>query len=309
MRIREVKRGPAAGLQTTLIEPDFAIEHKEWTWQGPQGDDIYAQLWKPNINLIATVCVLHGLGEHSGRYEHMARYFCKRGYAMLVFDLPGHGKSDGKRGHIRCYDDLLLEVEKSIQEASKRVLGKPKFVYGHSMGGGLAINFALKKKPTVAGIIAASPWLELAKSPPKGVEQALRIISYFLPFFPNKTKIDTRSLTRDPEMLNNYLTDPLNHDDISARTYIHCKDAGKWALDHCKILVPHLLLMHGSKDEITSYEASRRFRIESGSEMVDFKGFTGLYHELHNEPERELIFDHVIDWMNRRLRTLNLLHM
>lgn len=227
---------------------------------------------------------------------------------MLVFDLPGHGKSEGKRGHINCYDDLLLEVEKSIQEASKRVLGKPKFVYGHSLGGGLALNFALRKKPTVAGIIAASPWLELAKNPTNSMDKTLRIVSYFWPSFPNKTRINPRHLSRDSEMVVNYTTDPLIHDDISARTYIHCKDAGKWALDHSKILVPHILLMHGSKDEITSYEASRRFRLESSKELVDFKGFTGLYHELHNEPERELIFDHVIEWMNKRLRTLNLMH-
>ena len=123
------------------------MQHIEFTQQAPDGVQFYFQGWQPETPPKAVVCLVHGLGEHSGRYAHVAAALNDAGYALLGFDLRGHGKSGGPRGHTPSYETLMDDIGRLLAEAAQRYPGQPQFLYGHSLGGNLVLNYALRRKP------------------------------------------------------------------------------------------------------------------------------------------------------------------
>ena len=133
------------------------MQHIEFTQQAPDGIQFYFQGWQPETPPKAVVCLVHGLGEHSGRYAHVAAALNDAGYALLGFDLRGHGKSGGPRGHTPSYETLMDDIGRLLAEAAHRYPGRPQFLYGHSLGGNLVLNYALRRKPGIGGVVATSP--------------------------------------------------------------------------------------------------------------------------------------------------------
>lgn len=266
-------------------------------WQGQDGLQIFARAWQPDTSPRAVVCLVHGLGEHSGRYGHVAAALNRGGLAFLSFDQRGFGKSQGQRGHAASYEVLLDDITRLLEEASQRYPGLPRFLYGHSMGGGLALNYALRRKSNVAGIIATSPWIRLAFQPSAAQMILGRLMSRLRPSFSLPNSLDARDLSRDPEVVSAYENDPLVHDRISARLFVSCYSAGLWALEHASSLKLPLLIMHGGEDRITSLEASRRFAGQVARGCT-FKQWEGCRHEIHNEPVKEELFSFVVDWLS-----------
>ena len=143
------------------------MKHTEFNWKNPSNHQIYAQSWWPDANKYkqpkAIILLIHGLGEHSTRYQHVAEFFTHHGIAILTCDRIGHGKSAGKRGHVKRYEYVFDDIVKLHSEASRRCPSVPVFLYGHSMGGGIVIDYLLNKKHTgLKGVIATSPLLEPA---------------------------------------------------------------------------------------------------------------------------------------------------
>lgn len=126
----------------------------EFMWTSSDGNEIYSQIWRPDSGQTkAVVCLIHGLGEHSGRYQHVAEHMTAHGYAMLAFDLPGHGKSTGLQGNAASEELFLENVEHAIKEARLGFPGKPVFLYGHSLGAMIAVLYVLKRHPRLTGVI------------------------------------------------------------------------------------------------------------------------------------------------------------
>ena len=136
----------------------------DFSWKTDDGLDIFAIDWAVK-DPKAVVCLVHGMGEHINRYHHLAEFMNKHGLAMIGNDHRGHGKSGGKRGHFRKYDDYLDEVDTLLDEAQKRYPNKPILLWGHSKGGNIVLNYALRRNPKVAALIATGPWIELAFKP------------------------------------------------------------------------------------------------------------------------------------------------
>ena len=120
------------------------MNHIEFTRQSPDKLQFYFQGWEPETSPRAVVCLVHGLGEHTGRYAHVAAALNDAGYAVLGFDLRGHGKSEGLRGHTPSYETLMDDIGRLLDEAAQRYPGKAQFIYGHSLGGNLVLNYALE---------------------------------------------------------------------------------------------------------------------------------------------------------------------
>ena len=281
------------------------FEHLEFKWRTADGSSIYAQSWQPQ-EPIAVVCLVHGLGEHSGRYGHLAEYLNNEGYALLAFDLRGHGKSEGPKGHTPSYDVLLTDIDKLLDEAGERFLDFPCVLYGHSMGGNLVLNYALRRKPRrpeIAGIIATSPWLRLVFEPPKFKIALSKLMNRLWPSISQPNGLDTNGLSRDPEVVRAYKKDTLVHDRISMRLFVTISESGRWVIEHATEFPPSLplLLMHGTGDRIASAKASSEFA-KNMRERCTFKLWDGYYHELHNEPEQQKVFKFVLKWLKKRLR-------
>ena len=264
------------------------------------GIRLYTQDWSPETEVKAAVCLVHGLGEHSGRYEHVARFFTQNGYALDAFDLRGHGKSGGPRGNTPSYDALMDDIALRLEKSKAQHPDKPLFLYGHSLGGNQVLNFALRRKPDVAGVIATAPWLRLAFAPPAVQVTLAKMMNSIYPSFTQSNGLETAALSRDEQVVKQYEADPLVHDRISARLFASSYQSGYWALEHSAEFGSPLLLMHGGADRITSAEASREFSAKAGG-CCTFKRWEGFYHEIHNEPEQGEVLKVMVDWLDEKL--------
>ena len=273
------------------------MKMREWSWRSPDDLEMFAQSWEPEEYPKAIVCLVHGLGEHVGRYAHVGKALTDAGFVLAGFDLRGHGKSGGPRGHTPSYEALMDDIAMFIDLISSRYPGLPQFLYGHSLGGNLVINFGLRRKTKLVGVISTGPWLQLAFQPPASKVFLGKMMNNILPGFSQASGLETMALSRIPEVVNAYENDPLVHDKISARLFINVFETGLWALDHAAEISLPLLLMHASADRITSVKASSQFAKSAGNK-VTLRIWDGLYHEIHNEPEQAEVFKFMIDWMN-----------
>lgn len=286
------------------------MKQTEFSWFGSDGKKVYGRIWQPeSANKLsmsrsetkAVICLVHGMGEHSGRYEHFAQFFTNNGYSIITFDHRGHGKSEGLRGHVSSYQVLLDQVDKALEESSKRFPGEPKFIYGHSMGGNVVINHALSRNPRVLGVVASAPWLRLNVEVPKGKLLLAKIMANVWGRYRETSTLDSTDLSRDPAVAEAYDADPLVHRKISTKMFFSCYEHGEQAIADAPQLHMDMLLMHGTEDKITNYEASEEFVRNANDDMVSFKSWEGFYHELHNEPEQKEVFQYVLDWFEDKL--------
>lgn len=261
---------------------------------------LYGQGWEPNDGIKAAVCLVHGLGEHSERYRHMADAFNRVGYALITFDLRGHGRSEGRRGHAPGYPTLMSDIDLLMTETDARYPDLPHFLYGHSLGGNLVIHYALKRKSSLAGVVASAPLFHPAFKPPTWKTTLLDALHAMHLNIPISTGIDEVALSRDFHVVRLYQNDPLIHDRITPQLAVDMLREGEWNLKHASEFPLPLLLMHGEADRITSVEASIEFaaKLEHRCTLQIWDGF---YHELHNEPEREDVFNCVIAWLGKQI--------
>ncbi len=276
------------------------MKHTEFKFKTFDGLQLFGQSRQPEDKPRAVVCLIHGLGEHSERYVHVADSLTQAGYALISFDLRGHGKSEGLRGHTSSYEALMQDISSLLEAANKKFTQLPFFLYGHSLGGNLVLNYVLRRQSHLKGVIATAPWLRLAFEPPAFKIALGKITNYIWPSFSQKNGLDTKVLSHDLEAVHSYENDPLVHDRISARMFISTYQAGQWALEHAFEFSLPLLLMQGGDDKIISVEAGREFAGKI-KENCTLKIWDVLYHEIHNEPEKEEVFKFLIDWLNKEV--------
>jgi alpha-beta hydrolase superfamily lysophospholipase len=254
--------------------------------------------WLPDGAPRAAVCLVHGLGEHSGRYCAVAETFNRAGFALHAIDLRGHGKSAGRRGHAKSYAALLDDIYQLLEWVREHHPAKPVFLYGHSLGGNLVIHYALRRLPKLAGVVASSPLLRTAVRPPAWKLYLMKIVYGLLPGLTLPSGLDTAALSRTEAAIKQYREDPLVHGRVSARLGLDMLRSGLWNLRHAADMPCPILVMHGKADRITSARASREFALGVGDKAT-LKIWPGCFHELHQEPEKEEVLAYLIDWISR----------
>lgn len=247
------------------------------------------------------VVIVHGFGEHSGRYEKLAERFAAMNLTVVRFDHRGHGRSRGSRGHASSYDIYLNDLGNAIDLARERNPSLPTFIFGHSMGGGLALNYALRRADKLAGVIATGPWLRLAFSPPAWKTWLAQRIARIMPTLRMPTNLNIAKLSHDPEVVRGVERDILTNSVISASAYLGIVGAGQYALAHAAELKFPLLLMHGTADAITDFRASEEFFAAAGGNDKTFKPWPNMYHEILNEIDSGPVYQTIIDWVAQRL--------
>ncbi len=249
-------------------------------------------------NPISTVIMIHGLGEHIRRYDYWADLFHSEGIEFMGADLPGHGNSDGKRGHIKNYDLLYEMIDNLIVIWKKNKPGVPVFLYGQSLGGGIVLNYLLKSNPDIKGAVVTSPWLRLSFEPEKSKLKLAGTLKNILPklTMPNGLVID--HISRDNQIVKAYMNDPLVHDKISLSLIDGAFKAADESLKNAERLKIPVLLLHGSDDQICSPEGSREFASKTG--MAELKIWEGGFHELHNDLIKLEVFDFIAQWIKKK---------
>lgn len=272
------------------------MEHNEFSWQNHKGLNIYAQTWKPQGAPTAVIALVHGLGEHSGRYRHVAEAFTQAGMALAAFDLPGHGRSSGSRG-FTSYEDILFDIDTLLEQSRSRFPGAPVFLYGHSMGGAIVLFYVLRRKPALAGVISSAPGLVPGMPVPASKVTLARLMARVMPSFVMANGLDLQYLSHDAELIRTYQADKFVHDRISARLGLDLLTIGEWILANAKDFSLPLLLVQGSGDKIVSTEATAALARAVPPDKITYKVWEGLYHETHNETEKEKVLAFLVKWV------------
>jgi alpha-beta hydrolase superfamily lysophospholipase len=255
----------------------------------------------------AVIILLHGLAEYSGRYEHVAQFYNENDIAIVSMDLRGHGLSDGQHGFIPTIEAMFRDIDLLIEETRCRYPSCPAILYGHSMGGNLALSYTLNRYPNASdncpyqGIIVTSPWIRLARyrQLPRPISSLIQKISRFRPSLKFRLRFNPRIITRNEDIVYAYREDPYIR---RSATLSLVRTIGSIAamLDRtvCTFYIP-VLIQHGDADSLTSHNASLRFA--NRGKNIEFKSWPNCYHELHNEPEREDIFNFTLEWIDEKI--------
>ena len=245
----------------------------------------------------AVVILVHGMGEYSRRYERtVVPVLLKCSVAVISYDQFGHGHSQGKKGHHPGFNYLLDSIDRMLDKAKKLFPSKPIFLYGHSMGGNVVINFTLRRKHDLTGTISTSPFLKLAFEPPQWKMTFGKIIDKVFPSITMPNELDLKFLSKDQHEIDAYKNDPLIHDRVSTKYSLELMKTGEWAIEHAGSLTTPLLLMHGTKDQITSPLASEEFA-KRAKEKVTFVPVENGYHELHHDLEKDMVLGQICRWI------------
>ena len=276
------------------------MKKTEYQWKSFDGLTYYAWSMQPETSPRAVVALVHGMGEHSGRYLEWATNLAGEGLAFVSFDYRGHGKSGGKKGDIPSFESLMKDIDQLIDASGTLFPGIPLVLYGHSLGGNLVINHSLRRPLANAFLVVTSPWLRLAFDPPRLTIVLVKLLKRMFPGLIQHSKLETKALSKDPEIVSRYETDPLVHDMISLRMFFHVLEGGLFALNNGDQLQVPTLLMHGESDRITSCEASRELARKNPG-FVELKTWPGCYHELQNETCKDQVFEYLMNWLNKKL--------
>jgi alpha-beta hydrolase superfamily lysophospholipase len=268
------------------------------------GLELFYRTWRPAEETRASVVIAHGLGEHGGRYERLVDALLARGFAVCAMDHRGFGRSPGQRGHVSSWAEYRADLGSFLDLARRADPEAPLFLYGHSMGALIALDYALEASYGAGGLRGlilsgvplepvgvAKPWLVLVA----------RALSRILPRAALRSPVDARALSRDPEVVRAYEEDPLVHGQATARWGVEALAA----IDRAKGRLPELtlpvLLIHGGDDPLNSPEGSRLIADRAGSADATLRIYEGSRHEPHNDLDREAAVRDVADWIEARL--------
>lgn len=272
------------------------MKHHESIHTARDGSTVYWQQWVPDDEPRAVLVLIHGLGEHSGRYEHLARRFTDRGIAVFSMDNRGHGKTPGTRGDLRM-PDAVADVGELVDEARSQYPELPVVIYGHSLGGLITMTYTVDNSPAIAAQVASAPALDSELREQKVKFTMANILGGIVPGVVIPTGLDSEGVSRDPQVVAAYNADPLVHDKGSVGLAKQTFAAMDRIMEQTNFPVP-LLIIHGTDDRLTVPEASKRF-VEQASGDITLIEYEGMYHEPHNEPEQEDVFEDVMNWLDK----------
>jgi alpha-beta hydrolase superfamily lysophospholipase len=244
------------------------------------------------------VLVVHGLGEHCGRYELFANKLNDWGFAVRGYDHYGHGESGGKRGKITDDQHLLNDLKEIIEETREKYnKGHPLILFGHSMGGLIAARL-VSMGTEVKCLILSSPALELGLS--QRQKMLLAIMRRIAPDLCLGNELNPKELSHDLTVVQEYLQDPLVHDKISARLAMFLQNQGQEVRGHAHTWKTPTLLLYAGDDRIVSPEGSEYFSQASPTEITDAHCLRGMYHEIFNEIEKEKVYAKLKIWLDSK---------
>ena len=270
---------------------------------GKLGSGLFYRSWSAADQARAVVLISHGLGEHSGRYEHVAAAFNAAGLHAYALDHLGHGQSPGKRAFVSRFSELTDGVAELRAHIAHEHPSMPVYLFGHSLGGLIAASTVLSAAQDYAGLLMTGPALGVPTPPPAWQVLLLRVFSAVAPGL-KALELDANAICRDPAVVEDYVADPLvHHENIPARMVVSLFDEGARVMASAKDISMPVLLLHGAEDQLTSASASTEFVDMLASSDKQCTIYDGMYHELFNEPEQEEILKACCEWITARVTT------
>ena len=262
---------------------------------------LYHQAWLPDGEIRAAVLLVHGLGEHSARYEHVAAQLTDCGFAVFAIDHYGHGKSDGRMGYVERFSVYLDGVDELLKTVRSRHPSLPLFLIGHSMGGLIAATYLLANRDAFRACVLSGPALQTDQAPPALILALIRLLAALVPTVP-MIQLDASGVSRDPAVVEAYVNDPLVlHGKLSARLIAELSTTMDNTLSRANEIHIPLLVLHGEKDVLAAPSGSQEMYDNVSSSDKTLKIYPGLFHEIFNEPEKESVLADASTWLEARL--------
>ena len=267
--------------------------------EAKDGQKLYVQGWEPDGAPKGVVALVHGLGEHTGRYPHVGKALTDAGYVLAGFDLRGHGRTEGPRGYAPSFQAIMEDIDALLAFLKQRYSDRlPLFQYGHSLGGLLTVAHHLYAHPDVAGVLVSAPGFASPLLEQRAKILLIRVLGSLLPRMVLDTGLDVKTLSHDQKVVDAYVADPLAHEKTSLSFGRAGLDALDFAFRHAAEFKAPLLIMHGTEDRLTYPRGSQEFIGMVSSKDAQFRPWEGLYHEIHNEPEQGQVLAAMIAWLD-----------
>ncbi|MEZ4333876.1 MAG: alpha/beta hydrolase [Myxococcota bacterium] len=285
------------------MEPEAPIRRRESRIALSERGERYRYAWLP-ADPVRVMILVHGFAEHAGRYEEMATFFARRGFAVHAYDQAGHGRTPGPRGHVDRFDRLLEELARFIGRVRHEHPGRPITLVGHSMGGLVVAATAAFLHPEVDRIVLSGALLvpPAQGSPGRRLRLLLAsVLSRVAPRLGLATGLDANGLSRDPEVVQRYREDPWVKDRMTTRFATGLAATVARVVQAADRIERPILILHGGADPICPVEGSRRFfaGLAPGiARCSRLSVYPSLRHEIFNEPEREQVWADVLAWLD-----------
>lgn len=274
--------------------------HRENLFTGRHGR-LAGHLWVGSAPPRGAVLLIHGLGDYALRFAPVAEALVRSDFAVLGFDLPGHGNSPGSRGRADSFDGLLVDIHEARLSLAERFPGLPQVVLGHSMGGNLALNHVLRQvvrgdQQTPDGLILCAPML-LPPTPPRRPHIfAAWLTGHLFPWIRVDRPVDPMALTSDPDQAKQIQQDPLTHSQVTIYLATQLLSQGRWALDHARHLNLPTLVLYGDEDPLIDRSACQNLTIRSGS-LTTLVTCPGMRHDLFHDHGTTQVINEIRDWI------------
>jgi alpha-beta hydrolase superfamily lysophospholipase len=278
------------------------MRHYEGEFLGAGALPLYFQSWHPSQPGRAILVVIHGLGGHCGSFGHVVDRFVASGYIIYGFDLRGHGRSPGQRGYLNRWSEFREDLSCFLDLIRTQEPALPCFLFAHSLGALLALDYSLRNSDQIQGVIALAPALKQVGVSPIRIILG-RILSWLYPRFSLNTGIDLATASRDTAVLNAYANDPLRHGKGTARLATEFLAAKDWVWQHVLELQVPLLMMHGAADGVTSSIASHRFFQQISFADKQWCEYVDSYHHLYDDLNYQEVLTDVESWLESHLES------
>ena len=279
------------------VAREGGVRHTSTTFSADDGLRLHLQAWLPDAEPTTVLAVVHGYGEHGGRYGYLGDDMAARGHAVYVFDLRGHGHSAGRRGHILRFADYLADTRVYLDAVVEAHPGAPLYLLGHSLGGLIAAAYAETQPAGLGGLILSSPFLRLGTPPPASKVYGAKVLSLVAPAFNIGNTLQAADLSHEQDVVEAYVTDPLVHHVATSRWAAEVLAAqGAVRAGAPRISLP-LLLLFSDADAVTDPQASRDLFAAAGSVDKTERCYAGYCHELFNETGRAAVFADLAAWL------------
>lgn len=279
----------------------MASTRSERHFRGIGGVRIVYDTWTPDVPARGVVVLSHGYAEHARRYDHVARRFGGAGLVVYALDHRGHGRSGGKRVHLRDIGEYTGDFHTLAGIAAREHPDLPRIVLGHSMGGGVVFAYGAEHPGDYAAMVLSGPAVYAQSAVKPWLVTVAKLLGRFAPGVPVE-QLDAGAVSRDPEVVAAYKADPMvYHGKLPAGIARGLFIVGETMPQRAAAVTAPVLVVHGEQDSLVPVEGSHRLVECVGSQDVNLKVYPDLFHEVFNEPERELVLDDVTSWIEVRL--------
>lgn len=277
------------------------MQHSSDFFNGVKNQQLFAQYWLPDESPRAIILLVHGVAEHSGRYRRLAEHLSERGFALCAYDQPGHGQSEGVKGHLDKFSNLTESLRLFQEKLQQQFPNIPMYILGHSMGSLVSLKHLIAEQHRYEGAILSAAALISPAAPGKAASMILRILASIVPKL-GAIQLEAEGVSRDPKEVEKYINDPLNYTGkLSAKLIIEMLDTANYVIANLTQLELPIICLHGDADGMTSPEGSKTIIDSASSNDKTLTLYSGLYHEILNEPEREQVMTDVSNWLAKHI--------